>query len=183
MEERNYCPKCGHRFVQGESNYNYETGMLDFTCPDCEWEGTHHDVLNVDNVLGELEDEKDDYELDGVELTDEDAEQVISKVIEYGEEYEDAKKQVMSGIRETLDEGLEDEDEDVDLSDKLEHYNGSYNKRILKKEGLCIVTWPESQYVTERPKFWEHAWLINDPYGLNRFGSSAYVVEEDWYCE
>ena len=67
------------------------------------------------------------------------------------------------------------------MSDRLEAYIGSYNKRTLKKDGLCIVTWPDSQCIFDMPKFWEHAWLINDDYGLNRFGSAAYVVEKNWF--
>ena len=34
------CPECGHEFVQGESNYNYDTANLDFECPECGWCGT-----------------------------------------------------------------------------------------------------------------------------------------------
>ena len=33
------CPHCGHVFVQGEWNFNYDTALLDFECPECGWEG------------------------------------------------------------------------------------------------------------------------------------------------
>lgn len=91
--------------------------------------------------------------------------------------------QTLLSIAGVIDQIEVDDDFDdyEDLSDKLLHYNGSYNKRTLKRNGLCIVCWPESQYLCEMDKFWEHAWLINDTYGLNRFGSCAYVVEEAWY--
>ena len=36
------CPKCGHVFEQGEWNYNYDTGHLDFECPECDWSGTEN---------------------------------------------------------------------------------------------------------------------------------------------
>lgn len=36
------CPKCGHIFEQGEYNYNYDTGHLDFECPECDWSGTEN---------------------------------------------------------------------------------------------------------------------------------------------
>jgi hypothetical protein len=30
--------------VQGDWNYNYDTGKLDFECPLCDWVGTEDDV-------------------------------------------------------------------------------------------------------------------------------------------
>lgn len=130
--------------------------------------------LNLNTIIKDLENKKSNFDLGGVELTEEDANLVIKKV-NSGIAYEAALNDVLAGISECL------EDNEIDLSDKLEMYNGSYNKRTLKKEGLCIVIWPESQDLFCKPNFWEHAWLINDPYGLNRFGSSAYVVEESWF--
>lgn len=174
MEEKKFCPHCGHQFVQGESNYNYDTANTDYHCPNCDWEGTHEQVLDEDKIISDLVDEIDN---EGIEVTTEDAANVI-KELEYHDSYEEAVKSVADGIIDCLGE-----EEDIDLSDKLQNYCGSYNKRNLKKEGLCIVCWPESQSLCEMDNFWEHAWLINDTYGLNRFGSCAYVVEEDWYCQ
>ena len=34
------CPDCGHEFQQGEFDYNYDSGNLDFYCPECGWSGT-----------------------------------------------------------------------------------------------------------------------------------------------
>lgn len=34
------CPKCGHKFEQGEYDYNYDFGNLEFECPECDWKGT-----------------------------------------------------------------------------------------------------------------------------------------------
>lgn len=116
MEQKYYCPECGHEFVQGESNYNYDTAKLDFECPECGWEGTENEV---------------DDEPEG----------------------------------------------------ELRIWEGSYNKRTLKRWGYIIVTWPESQYLTETYGHRDHSWLINDSYGMNRFGSCAFVVEADWYNE
>jgi len=169
-----YCPVCGHKFVQGESEYNNETANTDYVCTECGWEGTHDQVLDTDKIIEDLVDEIDN---EGIEITTEDATNVI-KEIRCGESYENAIKSIVNGILDCL--GNED---DIDLSDKLQTYNGSYNKRTLKKDGLCIVTWPDSQSLCEMENFWEHAWLINDDYGLRRFGSCAYVVEEDWYTE
>lgn len=176
MEEKKFCPHCGHQFVQGEGNYNYDTALIDYTCPDCGWEGT--EALDEDTIMDDLSEELGE----GIDVTPEDAVCVLSE-LEYHDCYESAVKSVADNIRECLDDDDDEEDEDEDLSDKLETYNGSYNKRTLKKEGLCIVCWPESQSLCEMDNFWEHAWLINDTYGLNRFGSCAYVVEEDWYCQ
>lgn len=116
MEQKYYCPECGHEFVQGESNYNYDTAKLDFHCPECDWEG------NEDGVCDE--------------------------------EYEE-----------------------------LKIWDGCYNQRTLKKEGLEIITWPDSQLLIDTHGYRKHSWLINDERGLNRFGSSAYVVEINWYHE
>lgn len=49
MEERFICPKCGHTFEQGEYNYNYDTALLDFSCPECDWEGTDKQVIDADD--------------------------------------------------------------------------------------------------------------------------------------
>ena len=42
------CPICGETLVQGDWNYNYDTGKLDFECPLCDWVGTEDDV-DIDN--------------------------------------------------------------------------------------------------------------------------------------
>lgn len=92
--------------------------------------------------------------------------------------------QTLLSIAEIIDEiGTDDNDDKYDLSDKLRIYDGVYDQDVLEQEGLCIICWPETQYLCEMDKFWEHAWLINDEYGLDKFGSSAYVVEEKWYEE
>lgn len=66
---------------------------------------------------------------------------------------------------------------------EIEIYDGTYGKNTLKEEGLEVVTWPESQEIMEIDGFEEHAKLINDSYGLKRFGSAAYVVESEWLKE
>lgn len=57
---------------------------------------------NVEDILYELEDMKCEYELDGVELTPEDAMMVITE-LECGKTKDQAIDDVLSGIRETLD--------------------------------------------------------------------------------
>lgn len=49
MEERYICPECGYVFEQGDYNYNYDTALLDFSCPECDWEGTEKQVRVIDN--------------------------------------------------------------------------------------------------------------------------------------
>lgn len=173
---KKYCPKCGHKFIQGESEYNNETANTDYICTECGWEGTHDQVLDTGKIIEDLVEEIDN---EGIEITTEDAANVI-KEIRCGESYENAIKSIVKGILDCLDMDCLDNEDDIDLSDKLQTYGGSYNKRTLKKDGLCIVTFPESQSLCEMENFWEHAWLINDDC-LGRFGSCAYVVEEDWY--
>jgi predicted RNA-binding Zn-ribbon protein involved in translation (DUF1610 family) len=39
-----YCPECGHEFVQGEGNFNYDTALIDFECAECGWSGNEKQV-------------------------------------------------------------------------------------------------------------------------------------------
>lgn len=65
----------------------------------------------------------------------------------------------------------------------LQIWDGCYDQRKLKKDGYAIMTWPDSQELMDMQGFSENTWLINDERGLNRFGSSAYVYDIDWYNE
>lgn len=47
--------------------------------------------------------------------------------------------------------------------------------------GNVIVCWPESQMLMEKEGFYENCSLINSERGLDVYGSSAYLVDEDWY--
>lgn len=98
MEEKKYCPICGHEFVQGESNYNYETAYTDYHCPDCDWEGTYEQVLDEDTIISDLVDAIDN---EGIEVTSEDANNVISELA-YHDSYEEAVQYVAKGIVECL---------------------------------------------------------------------------------
>lgn len=42
------CPHCGHVFEQGEWDYNYDTALLDFKCPECDWEGNENELETED---------------------------------------------------------------------------------------------------------------------------------------
>ena len=44
-----------------------------------------------------------------------------------------------------------------------------------------IVCWPESQMLMEKEGFYDNCSLINSDRGLEEFGSSAYLVDKDWY--
>jgi uncharacterized Zn ribbon protein len=56
MEAIKYiCPNCGHEFEQGEYNFNYDTSLLDFECPDCGWSGTEKSVEREDNTAYDVE--------------------------------------------------------------------------------------------------------------------------------
>ena len=44
-----------------------------------------------------------------------------------------------------------------------------------------IVCWPESQMLMEKKGFYENCTLINSEKGIEKYGSSAYLVEKDWY--
>lgn len=38
------CPSCGMEFSQGDYNYDYDSGLLDFECDTCGWCGTDKEV-------------------------------------------------------------------------------------------------------------------------------------------
>lgn len=38
------CPNCGHVFKQGEWDFNYDSALLDFVCPECDWEGNENEL-------------------------------------------------------------------------------------------------------------------------------------------
>jgi hypothetical protein len=44
-----------------------------------------------------------------------------------------------------------------------------------------VVCWPESQMLMTKKGFCEHCELINSEKGLDKYGSSAYLVDEDWF--
>lgn len=46
---------------------------------------------------------------------------------------------------------------------------------------LVIVTWPDSQMLMGKQGFYDNCSLINSERGLEEFGGSAYLVDEDWY--
>lgn len=47
--------------------------------------------------------------------------------------------------------------------------------------GYEIVCWPESQMLMEKEGFYDNCSLINSERGLEEYGSSAYLVDKDWY--
>ena len=44
-----------------------------------------------------------------------------------------------------------------------------------------VMMWPESQCLFEKKGFRSNTKLINGEEGLDKFGSSAYLVDEDWF--
>lgn len=102
MENRYFCPNCGHAFEQGEWEYNYNTGELDFVCPDCNFSGT--DVISNSTVEDELNGRLKSYDLEGIEITDEDVNDVFVQMEVYGDTYDEALRSVLEGIRDCLDD-------------------------------------------------------------------------------
>lgn len=49
---------------------------------------------------------------------------------------------------------------------------------VRPEDGMCIVTWPDSQSLMDQPGFEDECILINDEYGLEKYGSSAYWAPE-----
>ena len=46
---------------------------------------------------------------------------------------------------------------------------------------LVIVCWPHSQNLMGKEGFLDHCSLINSENGLDAYGSSAYLVDKEWY--
>lgn len=46
-----------------------------------------------------------------------------------------------------------------------------------------IICWPESQELMEFEGFRDNCSLINGERGLDTYGSSAYLVDKNWYDE
>lgn len=44
-----------------------------------------------------------------------------------------------------------------------------------------IVCWPESQMIMGKVGFFKNCSLINSERGVKTYGSSAYLVDKDWY--
>jgi hypothetical protein len=102
MENRYFCPDCGHAFKEGEWEYNYNTGKLYFVCPDCDFSGT--EVINNSKVENDLDCMLDLYDLEGIEITDEDVNNVFVQMEVYGDTYDEALRSVLEGIRDCLDD-------------------------------------------------------------------------------
>lgn len=47
--------------------------------------------------------------------------------------------------------------------------------------GYTIVCWPESQMLMGKVGFFQNCSLINSERGLEEYGSSAYLVDEEWF--
>lgn len=47
---------------------------------------------------------------------------------------------------------------------------------VFPEDEKSVVTWPDCQVLMDHPDFQRDAELINDEYGLNLYGSSAYWV-------
>ena len=68
-----------------------------------------------------------------------------------------------------------------------EHFNNWVKKidklhRELEAKGeKMIITYPDSQNLSERVGFWQHCKLICDLEGIERFGVIAYLVDKHWY--
>jgi hypothetical protein len=48
---------------------------------------------------------------------------------------------------------------------------------------FIVVQYPEIQQYMDKDGFTDNAHLINDDIGLEKYGSSAYFVNEKWFIE
>jgi predicted RNA-binding Zn-ribbon protein involved in translation (DUF1610 family) len=42
------CPQCYSALEQGDSNYDYDSGVTNYECKECGWQGTHDDIVEDD---------------------------------------------------------------------------------------------------------------------------------------
>lgn len=78
-----YCPICYHGFVQGESNYNDETGDTDYHCPVCEYDFSQDEVIDSGIIINKLVEEIDNKDIElkkDIELRLEDAKNVVKEL-------------------------------------------------------------------------------------------------------
>lgn len=66
---------------------------------------------------------------------------------------------------------------DAEVIDE-EGFIHEYKQYVMNYEVVC---WPESQMLMEKEGFYDNCSLINSDRGLEEFGSSAYLVDKDWY--
>ena len=62
--------------------------------------------MDIDYIINELDDYKGAYDLDGVEITEDDALQVLD-FMKDGASFEEAVDAVLDGIREVISQGWE----------------------------------------------------------------------------
>ena len=107
MEPKKYCPKCGHEFKQGESDFNYESGDTVYTCPECEWEGAA--PLDSDIIKDDLEAELGE----GYTVKKDDIDDVVQTTA-YCEDYDEAIETVANRMRNNGGPQEEDEEDEED---------------------------------------------------------------------
>lgn len=94
-EPKAYCPHCGRAFERSDWGLNYDSGLIEYACPECDFVGTEHDVVDRDKIECDL---MDDFDT----VTQEDIQRVIDE-LEGGEDYETALETVRNQIRESED--------------------------------------------------------------------------------
>jgi DNA-directed RNA polymerase subunit RPC12/RpoP len=108
------CPECGHEFRQGEYGFDYDTALLYFRCPECEWEGSERDVADKDwhEISALLADTSEEKHLtcDWCMETDEDMGLSSLQKLHIVEIWQDEKEGIITFK-------LEGCDEEFDLSD------------------------------------------------------------------
>lgn len=90
---------------------DYETVVLDidFTFNVEEFAKENNLIPIRERIESYIEDNKKGFELEGVEITEDDIDNVLSKIRDDGLSLETSCDEVLQGIRDTLDEGLEDD--------------------------------------------------------------------------
>lgn len=192
MAEKMFCPHCGEELTC--NGYNYDDAHVWYYCEECDMEFNDETALDEDEVMAMLG-ETNDIEYPNVVEVDTEYGTITLLKSKDGElEYDinDAKGNYYGAL--DFKTYLDNEDDEDSLAIAVEElidtwiegielhtWNDGYDDVALG--GHEVITWPESQAVIERIDHRSHSYLINDEEGLDMFGSSAYVVESDWYHE
>ena len=113
-------------------------------------------MKSFDEILKNLNDEARNYELDGVEFTEEDAKRVV-ELTRRGFDYDKAVSLTLSEIRDVLDEGLDDERDEDELSDDdadiIERIEGMFDSLSSNGKVSLMTGLYYSLYDEEKDRF------------------------------
>lgn len=74
-----------------------------------------------------------------------------------------------------------DELNETELEEYFDAVKSLIREEMTEKHGNIILQWPESQEIIGKKGMENHCALINDEIGLEIFGSSSFIVDNEWF--